>query len=218
MKLIKYLNDNYYTKQELLSESKLEESELSDFQKQRVMPYCSYKINLQLSCDSFFGIHQEKSEIEYYPKGYTFWIGIIQTVKHSDDVYSFFSQRYRDTIKKLNTQGLHSSDPMMNSKLSENIENEWKTFLKGVYGLCTRTGLPEDIASKELAIFVIKELSEKVSLSKIEMEKLAGAINILDSSSSMFAPHERLRSSRHRIINENRRKYQLIGQSFIHPL
>ncbi|MFC3646483.1 DUF6058 family natural product biosynthesis protein [Planctobacterium marinum] len=37
------------------------------------------------------------------------------------------------------------------------------------------------------------------------------AVNLLDKSSSLFAPHERLSSSRFRLVNETRCKYKLKG-------
>ncbi|WP_241210137.1 DUF6058 family natural product biosynthesis protein [Vibrio splendidus] len=35
--------------------------------------------------------------------------------------------------------------------------------------------------------------------------------NLLDSVSSLFAPHEKLKSSRHRLVDEVRCKYKLRG-------
>jgi hypothetical protein len=75
--------------------------------------------------------------------------------------------------------------------------------------LCTKSGLPEDIAAKEFSILEINELSEIGELSTEQTNKLTIAVNLLDSASSLFAPHERLKSSRHRLVNEIRRKYKL---------
>ncbi len=89
----------------------------------------------------------------------------------------------------------------MTTELNQHIKEEWSHFINGVYGLYTKSGLPEDIAAKELS-----ELNE---LTSDEMTKLTLAVNLLDKASSLFAPHERLRSSRHRLVNETRRKYRL---------
>lgn len=83
------------------------------------------------------------------------------------------------------------------------------TFLNGIYGLCTKSGLPEDIAAKEFAIIEINELSIFDALNKEQLVKLTNAVNLLDKVSSLFAPHERLKSSRERLINETRFKYKL---------
>ncbi len=53
------------------------------------------------------------------------------------------------------------------------------------------------------------ELSEQTALNEAQLNQLTNAVNLLDCASSMFAPHERLKSSRHRLVNEIRRKYRL---------
>jgi len=58
-------------------------------------------------------------------------------------------------------------------------------------------------------VIIITELSELNELTSDEMTKLTLAVNLLDKASSLFAPHERLRSSRNRLVNETRRKYKL---------
>ena len=198
MKLIKYLSDNFFTKQELLDISKVSEYKFEEFQAQGIMPRRSYKLNLELSSDSFFGLHKQKEEIEYYAKGYSSWLGVVQSIKTTEDIYSIFSERYTNEISRLMEQGHTSTDPKVNSKINLHIVEEWKNFLDGIYGLCTKSGLPEDIAGKELAILEINELSISDQLTGEQYNKLTRAVNLLDSSSSMFAPHERVKSSRHR--------------------
>ncbi|WP_444995718.1 DUF6058 family natural product biosynthesis protein [Aliikangiella sp. IMCC44359] len=209
MELIKYLNSNFYTKQELLDITQVKAADFAKYQQQGVMPRCSYKLNLAISSDSFFGVYEEKQQIEYYAKGYASWLGIIQSLKTRESIYSTFSQRYINTINRLKEEGHISDEPKVNEHIDLHIEEEWKHFLDGIYGLCTQSGLPEDIAAKELAILEINELSGLDNLTEQNREKLMKAVNLLDVSSSMFAPHERLKSSRHRLINEVRRQYRL---------
>jgi len=64
-------------------------------------------------------------------------------------------------------------------------------------------------AAKEFAITQINELTAHASLSSDEVGKLQTAVNLLDTASSAFAAHERLKSSRQRLVNEVRRLYQL---------
>ncbi len=47
------------------------------------------------------------------------------------------------------------------------------------------------------------------SLNEEQLNRLTNAVNLLDASSALFAPHERLTSSRHRLVNEVRRKFRL---------
>ena len=209
MELIKYLNEHFFTKQELLDISKVTEQDLSKYQENGLMPKCSYKLNLNLTSDSFFGLHNNEQEIEYYAKGYSSWLAIIQSSNSADAVYSIFASRYEKTIENLKAQGHSSSNSKITTELNNHIKEEWDHFLNGIYGLCTKSGLPDDIAAKEFSIIEIKELSELNELTSEQINKLTVSVNLLDSVSSWFAPHERLQSSRQRLVNEVRLKYKL---------
>lgn len=172
------------------------------------MPLCSYRLCIHLKSDSFLGLHNDEQEIEYYAKGYSSWLAIIQSIR-KDAVYSVFANRNKFAIQRLKEQGHSFNNSKITSEIDENIIEEGNYFLNGTYGLCTKWGLPEDIAAKELSILEINELLELNELTVKELNKLTLAIDLLDSASSLFAPHERLKSSRHRLVNEVRRKYQL---------
>ncbi|WP_394495894.1 DUF6058 family natural product biosynthesis protein [Shewanella sp. ENK2] len=209
MELIKYLNKYFFTQQELLDITKITEQDLLKYQEDGLMPKCSYKLSLNIKSDSFFGLHDDEQEIEYYAKGYSSWLAIIQSLNSTEAIYSVFANRYKVAIERLKEQGYYSTNSKVTSELNEHIKEEWSHFLNGIYGLCTKSGLPEDIAAKELSILVINELSEHNELTPEQLNKLTLAVDLLDSASSLFAPHERLKSSRHRLVNEVRRKYQL---------
>ena len=209
MELIQYLNDNFLTKNELTKLSGISGSQLIEYQTQGLMPLASYKLKLDINCDSFFGPHDESHKVEYYAKGYTSWMGIIRSLQTKELIYAEFTRRYIETIDGLKKNGHETVDPKLNDNIHNHIEEEWGHFLNGIYGLCTKTGLPENIAAKELAICEIKELSDNNQLGDVELEKLTRAVDLLDNASSLFAPHERLKSSRHRLIDEVRRKYRL---------
>jgi hypothetical protein len=214
VELITYLNEYFFTKQQLLEISKVSEQDMFEYQEKGVMPKCSYKLTLNLASDSFLGSHQAAQTIEYYAKGYSSWLAIIQSLNCAEDIQGVFVKRYKAAIEKLKEQGHASNDPKINAGFDQHIEQEWGYFLEGVYGLCTKSGLPEDIAAKEFAIIEIDALSEQTQLeeaqlNEAQLNQLTKAVNRLDSASSFFAPHERLKSSRHRLVNEIRRKYRL---------
>jgi len=209
LELIKYLNDNFVTLPQLLESTKMAELEFRRYQEAQLMPKASYVLNLSLNCDSFFGLHYETHAVEYYAKGYASWLGIVRSLQEPDCIYAEFSRRYTSAIELLKAQGHRSDHPKVGASLPAHIAEEWRHFINGIYGLCTKSGLPEDIAAKEFAISQINELTEHDSLSGSEVEKLQIAVNLLDAASSAFAPHERLKSSRQRLVNEVRRLYQL---------
>lgn len=209
MELIQYLTKHFFTQKELLELSKVTEQDLRKYQANRVMPKCSYKLQLNLQSDSFFGLYNDEQVIEYYAKGYVSWLAIIQSLDSTEAVYSLFSSRYKKAIENFKALGHSASSIKLTSELDQHIKNEWEHFLNGIYGLCTQSGLPEDIAAKELSILEINELLAINELTPEQINKLTIAVNLLDSASSLFAPHERQQSSRQRLIDDVRRKYQL---------
>ncbi len=209
MELIRYLNKYFFTKQQLLDISKITNSEFEYFISLGVMPKHSYKLKAKVVSDSFFGEHIVNESIEYFAKGYAAWIGSLQILDDKNNAFLVFSKRYRERIAYLAQKGFVSDDPRVNGAIDSHIEKEWISFIDGIYGLCTKSGLPEDIASKELATLLINSFIGCKKLNKSGETKLANAVDLLDLSSSLFAPHERRKSSRHRLINEVRRQFKL---------
>lgn len=207
MELIKYLNEHFLTTCELLELSKITERELRELQQKGLMPQCSYKLNLE--SDSFFGTHIDSQELEYYAKGYISWLAAVKNYECSEVTYLSFSERYKFALNELKSEGYTASDYKVNEGIDLHIEEEWSHFLKGIYGLCTKSGLPEDIAAKELAILEFNEIIEMPNIDEMQLNRLECAVNLLDSVSALFAPHEVLKSSRHRLFDEVRRKYKL---------
>ncbi|MCF6435641.1 DUF6058 family natural product biosynthesis protein [Pseudoalteromonas sp. MMG022] len=64
------------------------------------------------------------------------------------------------------------------------------------------------MATKELAITQINALSKLESPTGSQLSQLKRAIDLLDESSALFTPHERARSSRHRLMDKMKHKYQ----------
>ncbi|KNC68044.1 DUF6058 family natural product biosynthesis protein [Pseudoalteromonas ardens] len=212
MELLHYLNERFITKSVLLAQTKATPQVLQALQEKGLMPHCSYRIALNIQCDSFFGEHNEDQALEYYAKGYTAWFGCISALSDESDAYALFSLRYKNALEQLKDAGHVLHSPQLNDDLDAHIEQEWQHFLSGTYGLCTHSGLPEDIAAKELAILEINQLIGQETLQPTQLKQLESAVNLLDSVSALFAPHERQRSSRHRLVDEVRRKYNLPAQ------
>ena len=217
LELIKYLSEYFYTKDELISASKVTAGQLEKYQGLGVMPAPSYKVNLNVNCDSFFGEHEELQELEFYAKGYVSWLDDLlvlqqkfcQEIQFKNEVFKLFYQRYCSEQERLKSLGYECNDFKLVSEIDAYIKEAWGHFIQGTYGLCTKSGLPEDIAAKVVAIFKINRLSELDELSQAELTTLEKAVNLLDKSSALFAPHERPRSSRHRLVNEIRRRFKL---------
>ena len=212
MELIRYLSDCYFTEEQLLAVSGIDPDELAALQERDMMPRASYRMRIDVNCDSFFGAHQEHKQLDYYAKGYAPWIGLLQSLGSEGDAFRVFAERYRARLAQLKAAGLCTENPKLNAGLDEHIREEWRHFLEGTYGVCTKTGLPGDIASKELATTIIREIIGKPveqTLSTRDRVCLTLAVDLLDTASGQFAPHEKECSSRHLLIDEVRKTYQL---------
>ncbi|USD29909.1 hypothetical protein J8Z24_07515 [Pseudoalteromonas sp. SCSIO 43201] len=208
MELIHYLQSYFITKEHLLRESRLSQTELNELIEKRLMPKAAYRLALNLKCDSFFGAHCDNSNLEFYPQGALVWLGVVSQLRDEAQAFDVFSHRYKGQINRLKTQGFTTKNTKLNGNIDSHLSSEWQYFLDGIYGLCTKTGLPEDIANKEAAIIIINEyLALEHDLSKTELVKLHQAINLLDDASTQFAPHEREQSSRKRLIENVRAKF-----------
>ncbi len=195
MELLAYLDSHLLTEARLLAATGLDRPALQALQAARLAPLPAYRLRVALQCTSFFGVHEETGNVDYYAKGTPAWIGAVRHFEHEDDARALFARRY--------TERLHELDPTARADLAA----EWRSFLAGTYGLCTNTGLPEEIAAKEWATATIDRIVADGA--NVQLNKLRTAVDLLDASSSPFAPHERARSSRHRLIEQVRAQRRL---------
>jgi hypothetical protein len=208
MELIRYLNQCFFTEAQLLERAGLDAAGLERLQQRRMMPQPSYRLRLDVACDSFFGAHREQGAVDYYAKGSAAWIGALATLAGEAGARRLFGERYRRRLSELAASGIVPAGP--NLAGDEHIDAEWGHFLDGTYGLCTLSGLPEDIAAKEAAIVVIRDaIADERALTDAKRQCLRVAVDLLDSVSAPFAPHEVARSSRHRYVDEVRKTYGL---------
>ncbi|MEH6436251.1 DUF6058 family natural product biosynthesis protein [Massilia sp. DD77] len=199
MELIDYLKRHFFSREQLLACAGIKGEHLDSLVREGAMPRASYRLRLALGCDSFFGAHAEEHAIDYYARGYAAWIGALGET--ALEPYALFARRYRQALAAL---PLRSPDAKLNAGLEAHLREEWGHFLDGTYGLCTRSGLPEDIAAKELAICVIRE---ETASKAPDLARLKEAVDLLDRASSPFAPHERARSSRRRYVDAVRARH-----------
>ncbi|MCG2585251.1 DUF6058 family natural product biosynthesis protein [Massilia sp. TS11] len=162
------------------------------------MPQPSYRLRISLSCMSFFGTHAAADRLAIYGRGYVGWG---RALLDGANGLALFTARYRQRLAEIG--GLALATPAQ-------LASEWTHFLDGTYGLCTRSGLPEEIAEKEWAIQRLRALSaSEQALTADDMQEIRHWIARLDAVSPAFAPHERSRSSRATWIDGLRARYGL---------
>ena len=205
MKLIDYLNTHFLSRERLLARCGIDEGRLGELQERGMMPQPSYRLRVELSCDSFFGPHGEQHAIDWYPQGAPAWAGLLAALDDPRQACEVFASRYRRRLAHLGDEGLITAAEQLSG--DAHIASEWRHFLDGTYGLCTRAGLPEEIAAKEAAIVLIRELTAlgaQQGLNEEQRRRLAAAVDLLDRVSAPFAPHEVGRSSRRRCVDDVR--------------
>jgi hypothetical protein len=208
MELIDYLNKHFFTRAQLLERAAITAEQLEQWQRCRMTPLPSYRVRLDASCLSFFGEHREQLAADYYPKGSVAWIDALRSLVDEGAAFGLFARRYREKLAQLAASGIAPDANELGSEA--HIASEWNHFLAGTYGVCTVSGLPEDIAAKEAAIVQIRALvTDEQALTDAERGMLRGAVDLLDSVSAPFAPHEVARSSRRRYVDEVRVAYGL---------
>jgi hypothetical protein len=209
MELIDYLNRHFFTRAQLLARTGIEPDLLEDWQRRRMMPLPSYRLRLDVHCHSFFGAHTEQLAADYYPKGSPAWISALGALADEGRAYELFARRYRARLAQLTASDIVPGDSQAAGEA--HIAAEWEHFLAGTYGVCTVSGLPEDIAAKEAAIMLIRELTatDEQALTDAQRQRLRGAVDLLDSVCAPFAPHEVRRSSRQRYVVDVRAAYGL---------
>jgi hypothetical protein len=211
MKLQEYLSEFFHTRAQLLAAAQLPDSEFKAFQDAGVMPKPSYVLRTRLACSSFFGEHEETVETEYYARQYVEWLSLLKTTADTDAIKPVFLARYRNAVERLLSRGFTTASEKLTTGLDAHIESEWSHFIAGTYGLCTKSGLPEDIAAKEIGVVIINELlaTGADGDDPAFRKRLGDAVDLLDAASKDFAPHERERSSRHRLVDQVRARYRL---------
>ncbi|WP_322400705.1 DUF6058 family natural product biosynthesis protein [Massilia luteola] len=203
MELIAYLHTHFLTRAQLLAACAADGARLDAFTAAGTMPAPSYRLKVRIDCTSYFGAHAADHATDWYARGYVDWLCML--LDGSADPYALFAARYRAA---LDAQPLYRTIPAAALAAEPHLRSEWTHFIAGTYGLCTRSGLPEDVAAKELAIHVIRASTDgDRPLDGAELERLAAAVDLLDRASSPFAPHERSRSSRARYVDALRLRH-----------
>lgn len=202
MSYLDYLHTYFYTKEQLLKLSRVGEDTFLLWQQRKVMPQAAYRLKINLESESFFGQHNEAAMVEYYAKGYLSWLAALQALFDINQAYLLFKKKYLMQIKTLQLRGFDLAALGRVEDQDERIAEAWQHFIAGTYGVCTKSGLPEDVASKAIGTAIVNSYLNIGQLDVNAETKLFAAVDLLDEVVAEFAPHERKLSSRHKYIDE----------------
>lgn len=200
--LLDYLRGHFLAEPELLARSGVSLETLRGWQRAGAAPWPSYRLTLAGEAVSCMGAAVLSAESAWYPRGMLCWLG--QALALDGD-----SERLRACFGRQWRAGLAALE-LPPAEAEPDWETAWRDFLAGGYGVCTRDGLPAQIAQKEALVSLIDALTERQSrpgLEPAERERLEWAVASLDGVAAPFAPHERAASSRARCVELTRRRY-----------
>src|SRR5690349_11345749 len=133
--LIDYLRTNFLTREQLAARAGIGVERLAEHQRAGAMPAASYVLELGGTCDSFFGLHEQRERAEFYAHGYCAWLGALEQLASADEARALFARRYRARIAALFADGYAAADARLHEGLDAHIASEWQHFQKGIYGL-----------------------------------------------------------------------------------
>lgn len=215
-----YIQSTFLTFELLTELSGVSPERLHAFMDAGCLPGPAYRVSGPCQISSFFGDHEERIELQYFPRAYVAKATMLERSGLSlqdlakSEKASFF-KLYAETLEALGAQtfGLGSlfgpSGMVDGAEANALLENEWQAYLDGTYGLCTRTASATEIATKEAMIAKIKYLTAVIDAGSQGqlVADLKQAVDLLDQVSAPFAPHEVARSSRERYVNQVRTMY-----------
>lgn len=214
--LLNYLYTFYDERREFCEKANIDLAQLAKFEAANLVPKPSYIVQNKLAVKSFVADHTEQQEYCFYLKGQVAWVEQIGDLKITTEnaARHCFETQYNMAIERFLTSGLGKKIvkiyPRNEWKLSDYAEI-WRHFTDGTYGICTRTGLPNEIFLKHIYIRFNEFVTATNRPEEIDLELKALLLAVVDdldvNVESDFAPHEVAQSSRQRCIIDVRNNY-----------
>jgi len=209
---IKYIKENFIESNELCQVSEISHQDLETLINNKLVPNSSYEINVTYKINSPLGDEKIISEVKkYYPKSV---IALIQKNKNLNDSSEFKESLKTEFIntfvnsnnKSFGYENITEEDGSVNmEKLNLAFEQEWQYYLQGIYGICTLNGTGAEIAKKEIAVKRLIDFNKKhgeKKLSDSDKEILYILNNEFNEVSNLFAPYQRINSSRGKYLDK----------------
>ncbi len=213
--LLDYLYKNFVTETEFCHQAKICKQQLIDLQKAKLIPLASYKLEVNLDCQSFTGKFKQTANYHFYHPNYINWyqLTLLHHITNKQSAMAMFQTAYETAQQDFicsdsGTQIIQIYDSKQWALNS--IEETWQHFTNGTYGLCTVSGLPNHIFLKHIHGEFIKYIISKNSPHEIstgDAKLLNSSVNILDEVTAPFADHERKTTSRQLNIINVRKQY-----------
>ena len=218
--LLNYLYSNFLEEREFAQSCQLSVDELHETVRARVAPSASYVLETDIRSISFVADRSDQQTYRFHLKSHVSWIGTIRRLEISTEAAAraYFEVRYR-SAKEMFLSGelgrqLNSLAPEVVRQFGhKRAETTWRRFLDGVYGVCTRDGMPETVFLKQVGVDFVDYLvaPERTHQTRERLPLLRELVDFLDGVESEFAPHEAVNASRRRCIDDVRARFLVAG-------
>lgn len=209
---IKYIKENFIESNELCKISEISHQDLETLITNKLVPNSSYEINVTYKINSPLGDEKIISEVKkYYPKSVITLIQKNKNLNNSSEFKESLKTEFINTFVNSNNNNfgydnILKEDGSVNmEKLNLAFEQEWQYYLQGIYGICTLNGTGTEIAKKEIAVKRLIEFNKKHGEKKLS-DKDKEMLNVLNNEfnevSNLFAPYQRVNSSRGKYLDK----------------
>lgn len=214
-----YVQQHYCTLEYLLKTCDVSKAEFFAYIDAGCLPQHSYQWQQKTAVSSFVATQDWPSQtvLYYHPRHILLLHDLIALHRYmsleeiAKTLCQDFKMHYRAQLEALDA----FSDVLQDydeAKLESLLENEWQSYLQGIYGLCTNEPTPENIAVKEIVMARIRFITAegtKEALTAEEQVRLQQLVQTFDTVLSPFAPYELIHSSREKWLNAIVAKYKL---------
>ena len=212
---LNYLFQNFLEQSEFARRANISTSALEDLIDRQITPKASYCYQANGKVRSFISDHEDEQLYRFHLKGHLAWITAIQNlqIESQQAAQNYFFDRYNSALRLFKESRIgHKLSillpeilPMFDDALRVDT---WGHFINGVYGVCTKDGMPETILVKQVCVKFINAFNatEHLRHSANHRELLLKTVDLLDQVVSAFAPHELEKSSRQRCVLDVRER------------
>jgi hypothetical protein len=209
---LKYIEENFIELDEVCNLTHISPAKLAELISKKLVPEPSYIINSEHVITSPLNdSYVVKTTKKYFSKS------VITLI--NENINDVNEERFKNNFKStfLNNLLQHTdrnyayenlfdeNNELDLAKFEQAFEMEWNYFCKGVYGICTINATEAEIIKKEIAIKKLIPFNEKHKdrlLNEEEITLLKKLNNEFNEVTSLFAPYQRITSSRGKYVDK----------------
>lgn len=204
-----YIKENYIELSQLAKETGFSEKEILAFIEQEIIPNYSYLIESTQRITSPLNDEFSENVVEkYFAKSHISKLNDYKKYsKNPSDIKNGFKQKLNKILELDSDKKLYATDYLTENyteNLDKVLEKEWKSYCKGIYGICTINANENDIIQKDIAIRKLinfNTATQDVELNEEQKEELIQLNEYFNKVTTSFAPYQRQTSSRGKYLD-----------------